>query len=276
MYVCICTCIYKGLEWEHVYIVRCVSGEMPLSNNVHAPINGLALEEERRLCYVAMTRARSTLHMTYVLTLQKQMATPSPFLAEIPQHLLERTSVNAVMDFADGSESSFMEQEEQATDSFFSCGFLSRFDISQRGSVSRLFHKYAKTASCKQAGALIGKIKGVVHEKLAARATKQNSALKLLLNMLLEPTSPGESRVASATALQYAHEVIAFEAQPQYVREQHKAARTRHFAQSNALAGMENKLPTAKQLAFLKSLGCPLQPKSMMECSALIDKYKKM
>ena len=34
--------------------------------------------------------------------------------------------------------------------------------------------------------------------------------------------------------------------------------------------------PTTKQLKFLKSLECPVQPKTMMQCSALIDKYKAM
>jgi hypothetical protein len=33
---------------------------------------------------------------------------------------------------------------------------------------------------------------------------------------------------------------------------------------------------TTKQLKFLKSLACPVQPKTMMQCSALIDKYKAM
>ena len=31
----------------------------------------------------------------------------------------------------------------------FSCGFLARFDMAQRGTVSTLFHKWAKTACCK-------------------------------------------------------------------------------------------------------------------------------
>ena len=45
-------------------------------------------------------------------------------------------------------------------------------------------------------------------------------------------------------------------------------------AARNGWDGTDNKPPTAKQLIFLKSLGCPETPKSMIECSALIDKYK--
>jgi hypothetical protein len=45
-------------------------------------------------------------------------------------------------------------------------------------------------------------------------------------------------------------------------------------AARNGWSGMDNKPPTAKQLIFLKSLGCPETPKSMIECSTLIDKYK--
>ena len=47
----------KGLEWEHVFLARFNAGEMPLCNNANAELGGLQLEEERRLCYVAMTRA---------------------------------------------------------------------------------------------------------------------------------------------------------------------------------------------------------------------------
>ena len=37
---------------------RSTTGEMPLCNNMNSEPNSLQLEEERRLCYVAMTRAR--------------------------------------------------------------------------------------------------------------------------------------------------------------------------------------------------------------------------
>jgi hypothetical protein len=39
---------------------------------------------------------------------------------------------------------------------------------------------------------------------------------------------------------------------------------------------MENKPATEKQLGFLRGLGCALEPATMAEASALIERYKKM
>ena len=272
----------KGLEWDHVFLVRFNAGEMPLCNNVNAEVDGMTLEEERRLCYVAMTRAKHSLCLCHVATMQQLVLSPSPFLKEIPAHLLVRDSAYSAgprreggQPAAEGEDEMPEEVEEVCADGFMSCGFLTRFDVAQRGSVSQLFHKWAKTVSYKEPAALIGKVKAVVAEKLAAKATNNKALLRQLLPMLQEPHVPGEG-IPTACAMRYAHEVIAFEAAPEHVREQYKAARARHFANSNGRAGMEGKPPTTKQLNFLKSLGCPVQPKTMMECSALIDKYKAM
>ena len=46
----------KGLEWDHVYVIGCSQGIMPSGDNI---------EEERRLFYVASTRARENLEYSY-------------------------------------------------------------------------------------------------------------------------------------------------------------------------------------------------------------------
>ncbi|MBT1180588.1 ATP-dependent helicase [Bifidobacterium sp. CP2] len=51
----------KGLEFKHVFVIGCSEGLMPYGS----PAPGDALEEERRLMYVAVTRAEDTLHMSY-------------------------------------------------------------------------------------------------------------------------------------------------------------------------------------------------------------------
>lgn len=52
----------KGLEFDHVYIPRLMEGESPSSKSVGES----AIEEERRMLYVAMTRAKKTLTLTYL------------------------------------------------------------------------------------------------------------------------------------------------------------------------------------------------------------------
>jgi DNA helicase II / ATP-dependent DNA helicase PcrA len=65
----------KGLEWPHVFVVGCSDGLLP-----HHKAD---LDEERRLFYVAVTRARDTLTITTVMKDEKErVMLPSRFLSE--------------------------------------------------------------------------------------------------------------------------------------------------------------------------------------------------
>lgn len=81
----------KGLEFAHVFIVGLEELLFPsaMSNQ------GRDLEEERRLFYVAITRAEKTCHIGYARERFRNgkldVARPSRFLRELPQHLLQRT-----------------------------------------------------------------------------------------------------------------------------------------------------------------------------------------
>jgi superfamily I DNA/RNA helicase len=67
----------KGLEWDRVAVVGLEAGRFPSARSIDdASDPGRALEEERRLAYVAWTRARQSLTLVY------DPATPSPFLLE--------------------------------------------------------------------------------------------------------------------------------------------------------------------------------------------------
>lgn len=66
----------KGLEWATVFLVGMESGVLP-------HINSEDIEEERRVAYVGLTRARNRLGMTYSATRYGERARPSPFLSEI-------------------------------------------------------------------------------------------------------------------------------------------------------------------------------------------------
>ncbi len=67
----------KGLEFDHVVVVGMEAARFPSARAVdHAQDPARAYEEERRLAYVAWTRARRTLTLLY------DPAVPSPFLLE--------------------------------------------------------------------------------------------------------------------------------------------------------------------------------------------------
>jgi len=55
----------KGLEFEHVFLTGLENGLFPLQGSLDEPAE---LEEERRLCYVGVTRAKQNLHMSYAGT----------------------------------------------------------------------------------------------------------------------------------------------------------------------------------------------------------------
>ena len=79
----------KGLEFPVVFLVGMEDGIFPHSR---ALFEQAELEEERRLCYVGITRAKEQLHLTYcrqrMLYGSPQFNPPSRFLFEIPEHLL--------------------------------------------------------------------------------------------------------------------------------------------------------------------------------------------
>ena len=79
----------KGLEFPVVFIVGMEEGLFPHSRTV---INPQELEEERRLCYVAVTRAKEHLILTYAkfrnVFGSYSQNLPSRFISEIPQNLI--------------------------------------------------------------------------------------------------------------------------------------------------------------------------------------------
>ncbi len=80
----------KGLEYPLVFLSGLEDGLFPHQRSVADPHG---LEEERRLCYVGITRAKRTLYITHAeqrrLHGMDSFAQPSRFLAEIPTELVE-------------------------------------------------------------------------------------------------------------------------------------------------------------------------------------------
>lgn len=81
----------KGLEFPIVFMVGMEEGLFPGQRSSDDPVR---LAEERRLCYVGMTRARQTLYLLYTeqrfLYGQEMIQRPSRFLSELPAECVEQ------------------------------------------------------------------------------------------------------------------------------------------------------------------------------------------
>ncbi|MHB8753626.1 MAG: ATP-dependent helicase [Candidatus Acidiferrales bacterium] len=82
----------KGLEFDHVFLAGLEEGLLPHGRSLSSEEN---IEEERRLCYVGMTRAKRTLTLSRAIyrrswgDAELAPAAPSRFLAEIPAEMVE-------------------------------------------------------------------------------------------------------------------------------------------------------------------------------------------
>ena len=90
----------KGLEFENVFIAGAAEGLLP---HIRSIDNDLSVEEERRLMYVAMTRAKKKLHISF-------FGMPSRFIAEIPEQFVEL--ISSAGDDADEDEDGSGDDEE--------------------------------------------------------------------------------------------------------------------------------------------------------------------
>jgi DNA helicase-2/ATP-dependent DNA helicase PcrA len=79
----------KGLEFPVVFIVGLEDGLFPHSRSFDDPD---AMEEERRLCYVGITRAKEQLYLVHAFRRtmygESEVSVPSRFIADIPDHLI--------------------------------------------------------------------------------------------------------------------------------------------------------------------------------------------
>ncbi len=89
----------KGLEFPIIFMVGLEQGLLPHFRSIDDP---LSLEEERRLCYVGITRAQEQLFISYA-TERRQFwgaldaAVPSQFLAELPEDLINTNGMKKVI-----------------------------------------------------------------------------------------------------------------------------------------------------------------------------------
>ncbi|MEK6794774.1 MAG: UvrD-helicase domain-containing protein [Spirochaetota bacterium] len=102
----------KGLEFPYVYLVGVEEGILPHYKSVTPG----EIEEERRLCYVAITRARKGLTLSYAMNRTRQGKTidtaPSKFLTDIPSDNLD-SSIDAPTAGGDDGFSFYQRMKEQ-------------------------------------------------------------------------------------------------------------------------------------------------------------------
>jgi DNA helicase-2/ATP-dependent DNA helicase PcrA len=103
----------KGLEYRIVFLAGMEEGVLPHSNSLE---HSEDMEEERRLCYVGMTRAREQLYCLHALERRLhgrfREQSPSPFLAEIPEEVREEVRLANSYRYA-ASEPSWRERPIQ-------------------------------------------------------------------------------------------------------------------------------------------------------------------
>lgn len=81
----------KGLEWQCVFVIWVVDGRFP---SAYSFVSDEEIEEERRLFYVAVTRAKRYLYLTYPINIYDKatgsvLSKPSRFLDAVPPSMLE-------------------------------------------------------------------------------------------------------------------------------------------------------------------------------------------
>ncbi|MBU2509368.1 MAG: ATP-dependent helicase [Patescibacteria group bacterium] len=108
----------KGLEWDTVFVMHLADSSFP---NKYAVGDG-EVEEERRLFYVACTRAKNRLYLTYPLTMGYDTLVfnrPSMFLDELSPHLTERMEIREARS-SSARKSSFGSNNDWSFDGGFS------------------------------------------------------------------------------------------------------------------------------------------------------------
>lgn len=279
----------KGLEWDIVFIVKANDLEIPLLHEFNGAVqeHGAQIEEERRLFYVAMTRARKKLYILYnIVDCNWKVLLPSRFLKEIPGHLVElqgemQASVLGALHHESGtvsfdSKCAYLTEgiknsscEDSPDDSempdSFGNDFLKSFNIDERLIVSHLFHQWAKKRAFQHPKRLLDKVNLVIDERLRSTTYKHKNTARAL-----------KSYLSGNEAFHYAEYVLRWEQMPIERRTQLMREKQEHFQKQRIENSMGSTEATSKQVAFLRNLGCTIVPTSRLHASRLIEQYKSL
>ena len=112
----------KGLEFDNVFLVGMEEGLFPSKRSIEEDVQ---TEEERRLCYVAITRAKKHLFITNTkkrtLYGSTTYSIPSRFIDEIPENLLSETSIeNKENKGARNNQNTWLDSEYKRVETYLS------------------------------------------------------------------------------------------------------------------------------------------------------------
>ena len=111
----------KGLEFDDVFLVGMEEGLFPSKRSIE---EDASTEEERRLCYVAITRAKDQLFLTNTkkrtLYGSTSFSLPSRFIDEIPDNLLTEDSIENKESREIKRQSSFLDDEYKRVETYLS------------------------------------------------------------------------------------------------------------------------------------------------------------
>ncbi|XP_010034978.2 ATP-dependent DNA helicase SRS2-like protein At4g25120 isoform X1 [Eucalyptus grandis] len=291
----------KGLEWDIVFIVKANESEIPLLHEFDGATTeiGTSLEEERRLLYVAMTRARRKIFILYIMMGSSwQMLQPSRFLRELPVHLLDVQIELSAKDLKPKDQVTSKDNTEvpiiftreiqcpdaellpcehsyqndmaakdsgAMVDIYDGNSFLKRFNVEDRSFVSHMFHQWAKKQAFKDPKRLLDKVGFVIDERMRVNKNKHKDLLHAL-----------KSCLKSDEAIHYAQYVLRWEEMPAVERAHLMREKQEHFSKLKIEKSMGSAAPTSKQMSYLQKLGCTVAPASRLHASKLIEQYKSL
>ncbi|XP_057852719.2 ATP-dependent DNA helicase SRS2-like protein At4g25120 isoform X1 [Cryptomeria japonica] len=305
----------KGLEWDTVFIVKANDSEIPLLHESMGSVkNGAtSLEEERRLFYVAMTRARKKLYILYVVVDSNwQLLQPSRFLKELPLHLvdIEAESANS----RTISESCQLAGKSNDDESLNRQEFKARKDdLASNRAVKIENNIYNQCLSSnideekdsklillnEEFNAGNGFLKGFNFEARSTVAALFHTWAKKRAfhdpKRLLDKVGfVIDERIRSKTsknkdvlralkcclkdneAFSYAEHVLRWEKMHPDEKYLLQAERQEHFQKQGCERIMDSTAATPKQISYLQKLGCSITPTSRLHASRLIEQYKSL
>ncbi|KAK3183345.1 hypothetical protein Dsin_030631 [Dipteronia sinensis] len=142
--------------------------------------------------------------------------------------------------------------------------FLRRFSVDDRSIVSHLFHQWAKKKAFQDPKRLLNKVGFVIDERLRVK-NKHKNILRAL-----------KSCLGCCEAHHYAEYVLRWEQIPADKRAHLMREKQEHFLKLRIENSMGSAVATPKQIAFLRSLGCTMDPTSRLHASRLIEQYKSL